>query len=98
MKLLLFIFLSLPAAQGYRYIPVPMPEIRDLMRIEDRDEYYSLYYACKTIRDTQCVIRDRRMTLGSAIESSITLYLKRIDSLAAKVLLRDLQNKEFRME
>ena len=76
----------------------PMPLIRDIMRPADREEYYALLDACKHIRRMHVAIADVRMGVDEAIEAGITLYLKNVNSLAALVLLRDLQNKQFRMD
>lgn len=94
--LLLFIFLPLSASQGP--ISKPMPLIRDIMKEADREEYYCLLDACRCIRRMHVGIADVRMCLDDAIEAGITLYLKNVNSLAALVLLRDLQNKQFRMD
>lgn len=98
MKLLLFLFLPLSACQYHGPKPATMPEIRDLLRPTDHVEYHCLLHACKTIRDTQRAIGDVRMCLDDCIAAAVTLYLKNVNSIAAQVLLRDLQNKDFRMD
>lgn len=98
MKLLILIFLPLSASQGYRYIPVPLPQIRDLLRPADREEYNCLLAACRSIRQTQVTIADVRMCVDDCIEASITNYLKNVDSAASLVLLRDLKNRNFRID
>lgn len=99
MKLLLLIFIPISASQGYRYIPMPpLPEIKDLLKPDDRGEYYSLLQACKIIRQQHIIIADVRMCLDDCIQAGITLYLNNVNSLASKVLLKDLQNKNFRMD
>lgn len=97
-RIIISIFLgcSLYASQGP--ISKPMPLIRDIMKEADREEYYCLLDACKVIRRMHVGIADVRMSLDDAIEAGITLYLKNVNSLAALVLLRDLQNKQFRMD
>jgi hypothetical protein len=92
MKLLLFTFLTLSAGQG----PInKLPQIRDLLRSPHREEYDCLKQACKALRDMHVVIADVRMCLDDAIETSITLYLRNVNSVASLVLLRDLQNNNF---
>lgn len=95
--LLLFLSLPLYACQGYRYVPVPLPQIRDILRPVDQEEYYCLLDACKSIKRMHMTIADVRMSVDDAIQTSITLYLKNVDSVASLVLLKDLQNSKFEL-
>lgn len=94
--MLLLLTFSLSASQGP--ISKPMPLIRDIMKEADREEYYCLLDACKCIRRMQVSIADVRMSVDDCIAAAVTNYLKNVNSLAALVLLKDLQNAQFRMD
>jgi len=91
----LFLFLSTSACQYHCPKHMPLPEIRDLLKPSDREEYYCLLDACKAIKRMHVAIADVRMSIDDAVATAITLYLKNVDTVASLVLLKDLQNNKF---
>lgn len=86
---------SLFACQYNGHKHIPLPEIRNILRPTDQEEYYCLLDACKAIKRMHVAIADVRMSIDDAVATAITLYLKNVDTVASLVLLKDLQNNKF---
>jgi hypothetical protein len=65
---------------------------------DDYPTYAKLYQDCVAIKEHMLTIHDHRIHPQDAIETSITLFLKRLGTANALRLLKDLQNSDFRME
>jgi len=95
MIVILFIFMVITLDASFKEQIQKLPTIYQLLRHADKEEYNCLHYACKTIKQQQVIISDKRMRLADAIETAITMYLQSVDTVAARVLLNDLRKNGF---